>query len=767
MSCERSQDFLFRKANRKRMKRSLTLMLCFALLFVPKILCADKADLMLKSMVRHLKDKDAPSLTKATIDNDGTVLVPCLIKTHDPIITKRAIEDLGGRAALVGTGQIISAHLPVHAVELITDRDEVLVAEAALPLASKMDTARNATNVVSVQDGSGLGVAYDGTDVVIGLVDDSLDYGHPDFLDANGITRMQYLRQNLLISTEECFHDAIVSNSCRITDGGQGGTHGTHVAAIAAGADSTYTGVAPNADIMFVFNYAVDADADASLATSVIEGVSEIFSQADKLDKAAVVNLSLGTSIGAHDGTSLLEQGLSDMVENTRGRIIVGAAGNEQVVPAAQPANRRDYVGGIHASFDVPAGSSRGFRIGVWNGTGASWIFTGGTLVDVWLETGQKDNCSIASFAYTQGRVANDFTFPGLATTDDASFATGDVPFANDTIASVTADDGSVKASIDVDAEDARNSKPHANILLSSAPGQLPSNLDTRWFDVVVRSAASACSGHMWLYFDYTAYHDFLKNVQGAGFDVGDGATQAGYELMDGDSLYTMTIPATAHGVIAVGSFMPPKPSGASSSEWTGNDGITYDQSNLSAPGGTGSITDDLSAFSSLGPTADGRTKPAIVAPGEPIIAAKASGSSTSSSITVGENHFKNAGTSMASPHVAGIVALLLQRNNTLTVEEVRDALQTGADTSGMTAKTPDPANSYGAGKVNAVAVVGSVPEDTSAYNGTGDTTGGTTGSGGLCSFISERPAPMTLHLILIVLLLCLLWHARTKQSIS
>jgi MYXO-CTERM domain-containing protein len=514
-----------------------------------------------------------------------------------------------------------------------------------------------------------------------------------------------------------------------VQDGGQGAVHGTHVTGIAAGSDATYTGVAPEADIMFVFNAAgSNADTGGVFATAVIEGVNSIFEQADSLDKAAVVNLSLGTSVGAHDGTSLAEQGLDDLVGTKPGRIIVNAAGNEQAVPASldNMGISGTNVGGLHAMIDVAAGASNGWRVGVWNGPLASATFTRGTLVDVWLDDGMKDNCEIAAFAYATDRSPPDYSFPNINTTDDASgLATGDVVFSTDTPATVTATDGSVDAELDVDSADARNNKPHATLIFSASTG-FGSNLQTRWFDVVIRSTGAACTGHMWLYFDHTSTHDFLKNLSGAGHDVGDGATPgSGYTMADGDSEYTTTIPATANKVIAAGSFMPPKPVGASSSQWTGNDGNTYDQSDVTAPGGTGSVTGDTSSFSSLGPTADGRTKPAVVAPGEPIISTLARNGSVSSAIQVGDNHFKLEGTSMSSPHLAGIVALLLQRNNTLTVDQVRTALKTGADTSGMTAKTADPANTYGAGKVNAANVLGSVSEDTSAYHGGGSTNGG------------------------------------------
>ncbi|OQA60032.1 MAG: hypothetical protein BWY40_01072 [bacterium ADurb.Bin270] len=75
----------------------------------------------------------------------------------------------------------------------------------------------------------------------------------------------------------------------------------------------------------------------------------------------------------------------------------------------------------------------------------------------------------------------------------------------------------------------------------------------------------------------------------------------------------------------------------------------------------------------------------------------------------------------MASPYITGVVALLLERNNTLGVKEVRNALAEGASEAGMTKKTTDKRDSFGAGKINAVEVLDSVEEDTSAYKGTGD----------------------------------------------
>lgn len=60
-----------------------------------------------------------------------------------------------------------------------------------------------------------------------------------------------------------------------------------------------------------------------------------------------------------------------------------------------------------------------------------------------------------------------------------------------------------------------------------------------------------------------------------------------------------------------------------------------------------------ISSFSSRGPTADGRPKPDVVAPGERIRSANAR-------FADGECYFDESGTSMAAPHVSGLLAAFL-----------------------------------------------------------------------------------------------------------
>ena len=81
--------------------------------------------------------------------------------------------------------------------------------------------------------------------------------------------------------------------------------------------------------------------------------------------------------------------------------------------------------------------------------------------------------------------------------------------------------------------------------------------------------------------------------------------------------------------------------------------------------------SDVLADFSSSGPAALSlRMKPAVSAPGESILSSVPEHEGTWASLS---------GTSMASPHVAGAVALLLQQHPDWTVDQVTSALvQTG-----------------------------------------------------------------------------------------
>jgi len=88
---------------------------------------------------------------------------------------------------------------------------------------------------------------------------------------------------------------------------------------------------------------------------------------------------------------------------------------------------------------------------------------------------------------------------------------------------------------------------------------------------------------------------------------------------------------------------------------------------------GAASNVDRMASFSSRGPTRDGRLKPDVVLPGVEIVAARAAG--TRMGTVVDDYYTAASGTSMATPHAAGVCALLLQAEPGLAPAEVKDRL--------------------------------------------------------------------------------------------
>uniref|UniRef100_K3WF13 subtilisin n=1 Tax=Globisporangium ultimum (strain ATCC 200006 / CBS 805.95 / DAOM BR144) TaxID=431595 RepID=K3WF13_GLOUD len=124
------------------------------------------------------------------------------------------------------------------------------------------------------------------------------------------------------------------------------------------------------------------------------------------------------------------------------------------------------------------------------------------------------------------------------------------------------------------------------------------------------------------------------------------------------------------------------------------------DYPNVIGVGATTSV-DKLASFSSKGPTVNGRRKPDISAPGQSVRSAVHTGDAAYGS---------KSGTSMATPHVAGAVALLLSAQPDLAIDEIKVALYTTTDQVGLGATnytcggTSDknwPNNQFGHGRLN------------------------------------------------------------------
>lgn len=177
-----------------------------------------------------------------------------------------------------------------------------------------------------------------------------------------------------------------------------------------------------------------------------------------------------------------------------------------------------------------------------------------------------------------------------------------------------------------------------------------------------------------------------------AGSQAVDAAVAAGKVVVvaagnSGDAPGTISAPGVATGAITVGAGSDPSSlAGASDTDTS-----LY-----------------LAGFSSRGPTANPAAplKPDVVAPGLSVVAAKAGTTN---------GYVAYSGTSMATPFVAGIVALGLEAAPSATPAQVKSALQASARDAG--AVGPD--NEWGHGLVDArsfVAALGAAPAGTAPW---------------------------------------------------
>ncbi len=567
------------------------------------------------------------------------LVVPVFIKAKNISSAESIISSYGGKYNYVSSN-IFTAEIPFASVRAIASSDEIVYIEPSTVSEMKLDVSIVETKVAQIHSGSGIPRPYKGSGVVVGIVDSGIDWKHQDFKNSGG-SRIKYLwdmsgqgnpPSGYSYGTEYT-KTQLDANQCYEVDGDDGGGHGTHVSGTAAGsggAISTYTGMAPESDIIFVKGF---REGPGFASTDVVDGCNYIFQKAGQLGKPAAINLSLGGHYGAHDGTSLYEQSLSGLTGP--GKIIVAAAGNEGGDP-------------IHLSYTSTGSSfNDAFETFFELESQASVV-----VADMWYSSG---NINVGLAAYDTSSLQLIGYSPGIAPgqkIEDAAFQI----------------QGYTYGYITIDATGVNNPNNGANevvVVIDSHNGQI----DIR--------------GVYWTLFTYGSGTFDAWTIAGGVFST---FSQNWYK--PGDNAKTVGIPGTSANVICVGSYV-------TKDHWIDIDGVTRYQ-----PGNP--VVGKNSYFSSLGPSRDGRLKPDISAPGEVIIAAYSSFLTQTPryNINQGGKHQKMQGTSMASPHVTGAVALLLEKNSTLNYSQTVDILKNTAKKDSYTGQSPN--NTYGYGKLDA-----------------------------------------------------------------
>ncbi len=590
--------------------------------------------------------------------------IGCLLRVRDVVRVSERVVALGGRVGTVA-GDVVSAQLPPRAVRLLARDPLVVRIEAGTPLRPRLDRVASTIHLDSLRSEFGP-TSSQGASVIVGVVDLSLDITHPAF-KADGRSRVVALWEQTGSQSPPpgydygryCDQEMLAVGDCPLFVFSE---HGTHVTGIAAGsqvAGSRYTGIAPAADIVFVsLGDPVDSSMsfDEWLSVAVCDAVGFVFDVAEQRGQPAVVNLSLGTHTGPHDGSSLASACLDNLTGP--GRIIVAAAGNEGE-PWIHP--RLDELVYVHAGGSAVGGESRvDFVVGDY--------VVEGDIVDIWAEPeGGSPTLQLGVQVHGGEPVMTQPLAVGDAL-HETHLATAAGDFGPITIATDRAPSGSVNFQVTVSDDDGDFAE-----------------VDGDWFFVLA---------------DAGRFDAFLDVNGGGGFVQRDPEVRV-------DARMSIGYPAVARNVIAVGSFV-------SRTEWMAASGDAYEIFDYLT--GDALTLGQLSTFSSRGPTRNPEAtgpKPDLVAPGEMVASAMAAGRGldiTEESIVAAApgGYFVAGGTSQAAPVVSGVVALLLERDPFLDPAAVRELLRGSAE---LPRGVTPPSNDWGFGRVDAAAAVAATPD--------------------------------------------------------
>jgi len=562
----------------------------------------------------------------------GTPYIDAFIRHRAPI---EEIEALGVKVRLQ-VGEICTADIPLASLEALAAVDGVVYIEASRQTRPMLDMSVPYSRVPQVWSSQDLG--YTGAGVVVGDVDSGIDWKHEDFKNPDGTTRILHILDQW--HGRECTSEDIDAETCEeVDDDIYSAGHGTHTASTIAGNGrgtgngypaGRYVGVAKEADIVFVKT--------AWATTSIAEGVAYIFEKAEAVGSPAVVNLSLGWDTGPHDGSTDFDLALDEL--SGPGRIVVSSAGNSGDYP-------------IHAEQTVPAGQQ------------ASITFV---VPEYEPFPGQRDDI-VEMEGWYDG--AASLTVEVISPNGHVlSFETGEAD-------SDETPDGFVRVNNAYGGPNPNNGDNQVTIKIydwdtfSKPPAQ-----GTWEIRMTGGPDQSSCTVDFWLSYYYIGTNWALVR-----FDEG-----LSYEKLIGS-------PASALSVIAVGA-------SSNRCHWTNVEGTHIDYTEFFG----GSCEEgEIAGFSAAGPTRDGRLEPEITAPGHNVAAAYSSDLNPPFGMWEGflkyvvvEDgvHVVFSGTSMSSPHVAGAVALMLERAPWLDADGVRAAMAECAAYKGL---SWDPKWGYGA----------------------------------------------------------------------
>ena len=599
-------------------------------------------------------------------------------KANDPIhlfvkgdveVIKAKVEDLGGHYKMAFGGYsavwIPTGQLGALALEPGIERIEA----GMTPGQPLLDQSLVNTNVDDIHQGlAPLLQGYEGEGVLVGIIDAGIELNHPDFMDANGNTRvielwdhtMSYDPQKTPSYGYGQIWDSTEINAglCPHEDQFIWFGHGSNVSGIltaSGNATPGFKGVAPKAEIIVVSsNFST-----GGWTGTIADAVDYIYKVADSLDRPCVINASLGTYFGGHDAQDLPALMIDSLIQAKPGRAMVCAAGN---AGAEDP---------FHLGYNVTSDTAfTWFEYNPFSTFGFGSIF-----FEIWSDTADFNN---VFFAMGADKVTGGYSFRGNTDFDNIQNRL------NMLVTDSIINNGNVLGIVQTWAEEI-NGRYRLQIMMMEP--------------------------------DSNQYYFRLMTTGSGRLDLWSGSW-----LGISDMIYTNLPDSNTFPDIV--NYRPPDMEQSMVSSWACSPHVVtvgnyvnrdsyYDvDSNLqtfAAP--AGSISDD----SSWGPARTGVLKPDVAAPGAvTLTSGKISHLNTllndinlRKRVAQGGWHYRNGGTSMASPVVAGIAALFFEQCPMATHQDFLQALQGAAIQDGNTGSTPN--FQWGHGKADGFATLVSV----------------------------------------------------------
>ena len=574
----------------------------------------------------------------------------------------RSLTESVGGVFKYAAGDIAAVRIPLSKIPQLASSGKIQrIEDNDLKLQPMNNQMLVNNHVTEVQQGFNLPQDYNGEGVVVGIIDEGIDYTHPDFRDEYGRTRIKFLWDQAIINFDTAtqaqpygYGKEYIGNQIDTSTQHYDSpfSHGSHVAGIACGSGlalNNYKGVAPKSDIIIVKMNLNRPDNE--FLSSLVDAIKYIFDRADELGEPAVINVSLGTYFGSHDGKDIQAQAIDNLISSKPGHVVVCSAGNAGSAP-------------LHLGYD--AGTDTNFT---WLQLSSQSIY-----IQAWGDSADFENIQ---FSLGIDRVNHGYT------------TLNSLPF------------NTVMHNLGVLSTDTLSLNGNRLGIIQSLNQYWNGNYSVEFLiepDSITNITPTDTSRYLWRFMstgqghlDGWSYDMVFDNLP----DTVSYPQILKYKKPDTDQTIVSSF-TCSDKVITVGSYINRN---------------FYTNANYAITRDTNLVVGQLSGFSSHGPTRDGRIKPDITATGEWLISCGTQSELNllaaiePEKVAAGKKHKRSSGTSMSSPVVAGIAALYLQKNPTAYYDEVKEAIINCADKDAFTGNSlPD--NRWGYGKVNAYGVV-------------------------------------------------------------